>query len=251
MQVAYKLNAQTKRYKNLVYRTEQEIIETLKQFKNISVSFSGGKDSTVLLDLVGRNFPDVFTYVKDSNALFPDTWNLIEIYKKKYKFFIVKSDYTWQEIYKMREKKRISLAQGMIWNVYDPAKKFIREHNIDVQCIGLRANESRVREMRFKIYGHLRIHKQIGIPCYYPLKDWRVEDIWSYIEEHNLPYNTLYDKCRALGIPDSESRVGSYLELRGQNNPNELILKKFYPDLFLEYQNRCYDIPTPQNNSPS
>lgn len=52
-----------------------------------------------------------------------------------------------------------------------------------------------------------------------PLADWTADDIWSYIERHNLPYNPLHDEgfpsigcipCTARADEDDDPRAGRW-----------------------------------------
>lgn len=231
--IEYLLNAKTEKYRRLVKATKNDIARTLPKYKNVSVSFSGGKDSTVLLDLVGKERNDIFVLFIESGATFPDTEKCIDFYARKYNVVVVPSTYTYQEIYKMREKKDISNAQWMEWIVYEPVRQFVKDYKIDLQCIGLRAKESKRRQMRFRVYPHERIQQVTGVGTFYPLKDWSYADIWTYIYENKLRYNTLYDKWRKIGVEDSRSRVDSYLECEGHNNQTLELLEKFYPDIYI------------------
>lgn len=230
--IKYLLNAQTSKYKKLLENTKKDIAERIHKYKNPSVSFSGGKDSTVLLDLIASERKDLTVFYIDSGATFPDTIHCIEHYATKYKIITQPSVFTYQEIYKMREKKEISDIQWMRWLVYMPARKFAEENKIDVQCIGLRAKESKRRDLRFKVYSHERVQLATNVTTYYPLKDWSYMDIWTYIYQQNLFYNTLYDKWREMGVPDSLSRVDSYLECEGHGNRTLDLLKKYYPNIY-------------------
>lgn len=42
-----------------------------------------------------------------------------------------------------------------------------------------------------------------------PIYDWRGSDVWKYIYENKLPYNTLYDRLYQLGCPHNKMRVSS------------------------------------------
>lgn len=42
---------------------------------------------------------------------------------------------------------------------------------------------------------------------FYPIYDWRFEDIWAYIYKNNLPYNKLYDYMYLAGTPPVEMRI--------------------------------------------
>jgi predicted phosphoadenosine phosphosulfate sulfurtransferase len=41
----------------------------------------------------------------------------------------------------------------------------------------------------------------------YPIFDWSVEDIWTYVARENLPYNTLYDRMFEAGLSVHEMRI--------------------------------------------
>jgi len=41
----------------------------------------------------------------------------------------------------------------------------------------------------------------------YPIYDWRVEDIWTHIGKHGLPYNKLYDYMYLSGMSIHEMRI--------------------------------------------
>lgn len=66
-----------------------------------------------------------------------------------------------------------------------------------------------------------------GVPCYkgetwgnvhdkkkghytmYPIYDWKTTDVWHYISKFDIKYNTMYDKFFAYGLPKSKMRVSS------------------------------------------
>ncbi|MDD4950939.1 MAG: DUF3440 domain-containing protein [Desulfovibrionaceae bacterium] len=42
---------------------------------------------------------------------------------------------------------------------------------------------------------------------FYPIYDWRFEDLWKYVWDNNLYYNRLYDQLHLAGVPFSEMRI--------------------------------------------
>lgn len=42
---------------------------------------------------------------------------------------------------------------------------------------------------------------------FFPIYDWRFEDIWRYIGERGLPYNRIYDSMYRAGVPFSQMRI--------------------------------------------
>lgn len=56
-------------------------------------------------------------------------------------------------------------------------------------------------------WGTVSSPKTPNIVSLYPIYDWRVEDIWTYIGRNKLPYNKLYDMMYLAGMPLSEMRI--------------------------------------------
>jgi len=79
--------------------------------------------------------------------------------------------------------------------------------------VGIRADESlnryrtivRLRESRYKGRGWTRYDKPICNA--YPIYDWRVEDIWTFLGKSRLPYNKLYDYMYLTGKSIHEMRI--------------------------------------------
>jgi len=62
--------------------TQLRIMEFYQSFdQNVYVSFSGGKDSTVLLDLVRRIYPDIEAVFIDTGLEFPEIRNFVKTHK--------------------------------------------------------------------------------------------------------------------------------------------------------------------------
>jgi predicted phosphoadenosine phosphosulfate sulfurtransferase len=45
------------------------------------------------------------------------------------------------------------------------------------------------------------------IVAFYPIYDWRVEDVWRYHHDAGIPHNEIYDKMYLAGVPLSEQRI--------------------------------------------
>jgi predicted phosphoadenosine phosphosulfate sulfurtransferase len=88
--------------------------------------------------------------------------------------------------------------------------------------VGIRSDESlnrfrtivRERASRYKGHGYsTRISdpdKKSGnemVYNFYPIYDWRVEDVWSYVGKHEHPYNKLYDYMYLAGESIHRMRI--------------------------------------------
>lgn len=77
-----------------ILKTKQRISEYVYRFgeNNVYISFSGGKDSTVLLDIVREDFPNVIAVFIDTGLEYPEikdfvnTFSNVEIIKPKMSF---------------------------------------------------------------------------------------------------------------------------------------------------------------------
>lgn len=195
----------------------------------VYVSFSGGKDSTVLLHLVRSIYPDVPAVFIDTGLEFPEirdhvknTENVTWIKPKK-NFKQVIEDYGYPCIGKVAAHW-IGLAQNgapsglkqmdsdtkygfrkfhyMVnapFKVSDrccdvmkkrPAHQYNKETG-RVPYIGTRADESIIREEVFMNVGENNLSKDT--PSSTPLSIWTEKDTWDYIKKYNLPYCKAYD----------------------------------------------------------
>lgn len=191
-----------------------EVVSQAAAQGRLGVSYSGGKDSTVLLDLVREIKSDAPAAFYDSGLEYPGTYEMV-------------AHYGVQTI-----QPQMSLAEmcryGGYWGhqhptdpdaefdffsflVAEPSWRFICEHDLQVIAIGLRGQESKGRLLSARKRGELYWieRRQMWHCC--PLAYWRDEEVWAYIASRGLRYNPAYDKMAALNIPRSRWRVGMLL----------------------------------------
>nr|DAI00976.1 MAG TPA: phosphoadenosine-phosphosulfate reductase [Caudoviricetes sp.] len=110
---------QSKSLEEKIQISTARIIEWYESWNGqVCVSFSGGKDSTVLLDLVRRTYPDVLGVFSDTGLEFPKirafvkTFSNIEIVKPKMVFGEVITKFGYPIISKQ--------CSRMIWDLQHP-----------------------------------------------------------------------------------------------------------------------------------
>ncbi|MBB1574161.1 MAG: phosphoadenosine phosphosulfate reductase family protein [Flavobacteriaceae bacterium] len=198
-------------------------------YDNISLSFSGGKDSTALFHLINaeaikRNRKFIL-YFQDQEAEYQGTIDLVEWAMSQPNVIPM-----WYQV-PIFMTNAASQQQLFLW-AWGEGEKWVREkhplaiHKIDkkypkrfhkfnlwvgqnlrklegscVSIIGLRAEESPDR--RFVMFGEdselFWLRRKNEPHKAYPIIDWKYTDVWKYLVENNLKYNKIYDKMYMLG----------------------------------------------------
>ncbi len=214
---------------NVLDAVRKRISYLFDHYDNISLSFSGGKDSTALFHLVNaeaiKRDIKFILYFQDQEAEYQGTIDFVEwamtqpnVIPLWYQVPIFMTNaasqqqlflWAWGEGEEwIREKHPIAIHS--IENVYP--KRF-HKFNLwvgqnlkklkgsSVSIIGLRAEESPDR--RFVMFGEdselFWLRRKNTPHKAYPIIDWRYTDVWKYLIENNLKYNKVYDKMYMLG----------------------------------------------------
>lgn len=179
----------------------------------VSVGFSGGKDSQVVYDLVKRSgipFKAYFNHSFES----PTT---IRFIRENYPDVIRRRDYKFGFIHNIRK-----CHNGMLPTAYAAYCCEDYKHNpkyVD-KCVilGIRKSESSKRSGRTTFMVKNKTQKKkintlvseyfkeqcqsVGggnLITLHPIVDWSTEDVWSYIHRHDLPINPEYKEFTRIG----------------------------------------------------
>jgi phosphoadenosine phosphosulfate reductase len=171
----------------------QKTIE--KEDLPISVSYSGGKDSLAVMQLVDECVGDYEIMFADTGLEFPETLDNIdhvgELYSKDVKSISV-GDAFWDSIDAFGPP-----AVEMRWCCkvckLGPISRLIEE-NYEKGCltfVGQRKYESTTRARSNRVWKNPWVGNQTAAS---PIQDWTALHIWLYIFMNDLPYNPLYEK---------------------------------------------------------
>lgn len=167
----------------------------------IGTSFQGS--GLVIIDHAirnGCNFP-IFTI--DTGLLFPET---LELKKKLEDFWDVKIQGVHPEQTIEEQKKTMGPE---LWKTNPDSccqmRKVLplqsRLSSLDVWITGLRRGQSDQRKSTnvLEMYEFDKLRESYIFKLN-PMVNWSREKVWSYIKDHNIPYNTLHDKgYRSIG----------------------------------------------------
>lgn len=154
------------------------------------VAFSGGKDSCVVLDLVKRAG---VKYDAHYNLTTVDPPELVYFIREHHPEVVVhRPKYTMWQLIERKSLPPTRLARYCC--------EYLKERGGEGRVIitGVRAEESFGRSDRpvFTPWTSSKKSKKIVSHVLNPIIDWKLLDVWTYIEENSLPYCPLYDEGR-------------------------------------------------------
>jgi predicted phosphoadenosine phosphosulfate sulfurtransferase len=229
------------RMENVLDAARRRVSFVFDRFERIVTSVSGGKDSQVLhhlaIEEARRRGREVDTFFLDQEAEYSGSIEIIE------QLMIMPDSRPWwyqvpirmtnatshKDIFLhawgpgekwMRAPSQIAIreAPGAPDRFYDFFPWFEQQFSEDTAfLVGLRSMESLTRWRAVKNNaGYLDIGwstktKQTGRYRFYPIFDWKSSDIWKYLADYSIRYNTIYDKMFMLGVPEREMRVSFLL----------------------------------------
>jgi len=225
----------------------------------VYVGYSGGKDSTVLLHLVRRLFPEVKAVFCDTGVEFPGikefvgTTENVVILKPKMSFASVLKKYGFplpskevaQKINEIQTTKSEKLRNKRLYGDEKGNGKLPRKWlyllALDIKishkcCDILKKNPSKQYERKTGLHpiigtmaeeSRLRESTWLRNGCNSfggrarstPMSFWTDKDVWEYIKKYNLPYASPYD--------NGEERTGCMFCLFGCSWNNDRGAKKF------------------------
>jgi len=199
------------------------------------LSFSGGKDSTVMLHLVLKHIPDITVVYWDAGASFPDTEQLIKRVQKEWNINFIR--YKTEPIMNVFRTYGIDHPdiehKTMIATVYNPIHGLLKKHRFDGVFVGLRKEESFGRRQLIKHKGRVFWNNTYKLIECLPVANFTVKDIWAYITFFNLPYNTVYDKTTMQHR--NEIRTSYWCGESAREFGRWMWLKKNYPELYNKF----------------
>lgn len=113
---------QNKSLEEKIQITIARIIEWYEHWNgNVTVSFNGGKDSTVLLDITRKIYPDVIACYSDTGLEFPELRKFVQSFDN---VIMVKPEMTFSKVVEKYGYPMISKQSSrMIWDLQHPTER--------------------------------------------------------------------------------------------------------------------------------
>lgn len=224
----------------------ERITYTFDNFPRIYVSFSGGKDSSVMLHLVmdeaikrGRKVGVLMVDLEGQYKLTIDhVQQMMDLYKDHIEPYWICLPIALRNAVSQYQPKWTCWEPGAKWvrqpppmaitdQAYFPFYKYAMEFEefvpefghwygqgkLTACFVGIRADESLNRYrtiVRDKaMFEGKGFTTGLGRGLYniYPIYDWRTEDIWTYNSKYGKPYNHLYDLMHGAGLSIHQQRI--------------------------------------------
>ena len=178
--------------------TSIEILEYfLKQYKGqIAFASSMGVEDQVITQMMASIDKGAKIFTLDTGRMFPETYEAIERTNARYGISIEVMFPERQQVEAMVKEKGINLFYESIENRKQcchirkmaPLKRALQ--GLEVWISGLRRSQSVTRENLELV----EWDENNGMIKLNPLIDWTEEQVWTYIEKKNIPYNKLHDQ---------------------------------------------------------
>lgn len=187
----------------------------------IALASSMGAEDQVLTDMIARLDPGTRIFTLDTGRLFYETYELIEKTTLRYKVKIDLYFPAHDEVEAMVNQKGINLFFGSVESrkqccrvrKIEPLRRAFR--GLDVWICGLRREQAATRARNElvewdKVNGLIKLNPLIG---------WSEQQVWDYIREQGVPYNSLHDKgfpsigcqpCTRAVLPGEDVRAGRW-----------------------------------------
>jgi len=207
-------------------REPQEILAlALKEYSpDIGISFSGAED-VVLLDMAVKLDLPFKVFSLDTGRLHPETYQFIEKVRTHYGIVV-------EAMFPKPDSVQALVREKGLFSFYTDGHK---------ECCGIRKVEPLMRALaplRAWVTGQrkdqspgtrsevpvIQLDRTFGTPerplmKVNPLSSWTSRQVWSYIREHEVPYNTLHDRgfisigcepCTRPTNPGEHERAGRW-----------------------------------------
>lgn len=257
---------------NVLEAAIKRIVFLFDNYDNISLSFSGGKDSAALFHLINNEAKKrdrkFILYFQDQEAEYQGTIDFMEWAMTQPNVIPL-----WYQV-PIFMTNAASHQQLFLW-AWGDGEKWVRDknpiaiHSIDgkypkrfhkfnlwvaqnlrkrvgksISIIGLRAEESPDR--RFVMFGEdsdlFWLRRKNEPHRAYPIIDWKFKDVWKFLIDGNYKYNRIYDKMYMLGHDLRTMRVSNLIHEKAFRCLSDL--QELEPETYDKLESRLQGVHT-------
>jgi phosphoadenosine phosphosulfate reductase len=184
---------------------------------DIAISSAFGSEGMVLIDMASRVHPGFRLFTLDTEFLFPETYSLMDQIEDRYGVEI-------EKVYSLLSPEEQARVYGpSLWNRNpDLCCELRKVESLRRKLRELRAWITSIRRDQTSVRAHARKiewDRKFSLVKINPIADWTSEQVWSYIHQHQVPYNPLHDRnypsigcthCTRAIRPGEDPRAGRW-----------------------------------------
>jgi phosphoadenosine phosphosulfate reductase len=184
---------------------------------SVAISSAFGAEGMVLIDIASRVRKNFRLFTLDTEFLFPETYNLMDQVEQRYGVAI-------ERVYPLLSPEEQERAHGSaLWQrnpdqccnmrKVEPLRRKLGE--LSAWITSIRRDQTPARSAA----GKIEWDEKFGLVKINPIADWTSKQVWQYIREHDIPYNTLHDlsypsigctHCTRAVHPGEDPRAGRW-----------------------------------------
>ena len=183
----------------------------------VAISSAFGAEGMVLIDIASRLRKDFRLFTVDTEFLFPETYALMDQIEQKYQIKIervfsllspdVQEDTHGAALWARDPDQCCNLRK------VEPLRRKLSE--LDAWITSIRRDQTSFR----KAAGKIEWDEKFGLVKLNPIADWTSKQVWNYLRDHEVPYNSLHDQnypsigcthCTRAVRPGEDPRAGRW-----------------------------------------
>jgi phosphoadenosine phosphosulfate reductase len=186
----------------------------------VAISSAFGVEGMVVIDIASRLGRDFRLFTIDTEFLFFETYALMDRISEKYGIEIEKV----YSVLSPEEQKQTH--GGALWSrdpdlccnlrKVEPLRRKLAE--LEAWITSIRRDQTSTRASA----GKIEWDAKFGLVKINPIADWTSKQVWRYIQDHDVPYNSLHDQsypsigcthCTRAVRPGEDARAGRWAGL--------------------------------------
>jgi phosphoadenosine phosphosulfate reductase len=199
--------------------TPQQVLSwAFASFGNeVAISSAFGAEGMVVIDMASRLRKDFRVFTIDTEFLFPETYSLMDKIEQKYEIKI-------ERVFSLLSPEAQERAHGAaLWarnsdqccnlRKVEPLRRKLGE--LHAWITSIRRDQTSFRQSARKVEWDAKF----GLVKVNPIADWTSKQVWSYLRDHGVPYNSLHDQnypsigcthCTRAVHPGEDPRAGRW-----------------------------------------
>jgi phosphoadenosine phosphosulfate reductase len=200
------------------WNPQEVLLWAFETFGNrAAISSAFGAEGMVLIDIASRLRRDFRLFTIDTEFLFPETYALMDRIEEKYGIQIEKvySSLSPEEQDRVHDRALWSRNPDLCCNLrkVEPLRRKLAE--MDAWITSIRRDQTSARAGA----GKIEWDAKFGLVKINPIADWSSKQVWRYIHDHDVPYNSLHDQnypsigcthCTRAVRPGEDARAGRW-----------------------------------------